>query len=148
MVFRRIVDLCGSLLLVFKVRVVPMSVCDFVHLGFLIYDFLTDRKSSILGVWAAPGGRDSFQKDGGLRPPPFCKVSRPPGAAQTPKIDDLRSVKKSYIKTLGVSTDKTSSSSEGSVSELASAPGHAWAPGTGGPCTYEKLTFLKTLGQC
>ena len=23
--------------------------------GFLIYDFLTDRKSSILGVWAAPG---------------------------------------------------------------------------------------------
>ena len=24
---------------------------------FLIYDFLADRKSSILGVWAAPGGR-------------------------------------------------------------------------------------------
>ena len=31
--------------------------------------------------------------------PSFWKVSRPPGAAQTPKIDDFRSVKKSCIKT-------------------------------------------------
>ena len=52
-------------------------------------DFLTDRKSSILEVWAAPGSRETFQKNGGgLRPPPFWKVSRPPGAAQTPKIDE------------------------------------------------------------
>jgi len=51
-----------------------------------MYDFLTDRKSSILGVWAAPDGRETFQKEGGLRPPPFWKVSRPPGAAQTPLI--------------------------------------------------------------
>ena len=65
--------------------------------GFLIYDFLTDQKSSILGVWAAPGGRETFQKDGGLRTPPFWTVLGPPGAAQTPEIDDLRSVKKSYI---------------------------------------------------
>ena len=50
----------------------------------------------------APGGRKTFQTGGGLRPPPFWKVLRPPGAAQTPKIDDLRSVKKSYIKNLGV----------------------------------------------
>ena len=49
---------------------------------------MTSRKSSIWGVWAAPGGRETFQKGGGLRPPPFCRVSRPPGAAQTPKIDD------------------------------------------------------------
>ena len=68
---------------------------------FLIYDFLTDRRSSILGVWSPPGGRETFQKGGGRRPH-FWKVSRPPGAAQTPKIDDLQSVKKSYIKNLGV----------------------------------------------
>jgi len=30
--------------------------------------------------------------------PPFWKVVRPPGAAQTPKIYDLRTVKKSYIR--------------------------------------------------
>jgi len=65
---------------------------------FLMYDFLADRKWSILGVWAAPGGRETFQNGGGLRPPPFWKVSRPPGAAQSPEIDDFRSVKKSYIK--------------------------------------------------
>ena len=55
-----------------------------------IYDFLTDRRLSILRVWAAPGGRETFQKGGG-------KVYRPPGAAQTLKIDEFRSVKKSYI---------------------------------------------------
>jgi len=47
-----------------------------------------------LGVWAALGGRETFQKGRGRR----LRVSRVPGAAQTPKIDDLRSVKKSYIK--------------------------------------------------
>ena len=55
------------------------------------YEFLTDRKSSILGVWAAPGGRETFQKGGGRSPPPFWRVSRPPGAAQTLKIYDFRS---------------------------------------------------------
>jgi len=52
-----------------------------------------------LGVWAAPGGRGTFQK----REPATAtlwKVSRPPGAAQTPNIDDFRFVKKSDIKTL------------------------------------------------
>ena len=49
-----------------------------------------------MGFLAAPGGRETLQKGGGLRSPPFWKVSRPPQAAQTPKIDDLRSVKKSY----------------------------------------------------
>ena len=33
--------------------------------GFLTYDFLTDRESSIFRVWGAPGGRETFQKDGG-----------------------------------------------------------------------------------
>ena len=31
-----------------------------------------------------------------ILPPSFWRVSRPPGAAQTPKIDDFRSVKKSH----------------------------------------------------
>ena len=53
---------------------------------------------SIWGVWAVPGGGGTLQKDGGLRPPPFWKVSRPPEATETPKIVDSRSVKKSYIK--------------------------------------------------
>ena len=60
------------------------------------------EKSSILGVWATLGGRGTLQKGGGLRPPPCWKVSRPPGVAQTPKIDDFRSVKKSYTKKPGV----------------------------------------------
>ena len=70
------------------------------YIWILIHDFLTDRKSSILGVWAAPGGREAFQKDGGLRPPPFWKFSRPPGAAQTPQIDDFRSA--GYLKAVGL----------------------------------------------
>ena len=65
--------------------------------GFVIYDFSTDRRSSILAVWAAPGGRETFQMRGGQSPPPFWKVSRPPRAAQIPKIDDFRSVEKSYF---------------------------------------------------
>ena len=51
-------------------------------------NYLTNLRSSILVVWAAPGGRETFQKRGGFRPPPFWKVSRLPGAAQTIKIDD------------------------------------------------------------
>ena len=38
---------------------------------FLIHDFLTDRRSSILGVCAAPGGRETFQKGGGRSPQLF-----------------------------------------------------------------------------
>ena len=89
---------CCCLITAFFNRVARSSI----ESGFLIYDFLADRKSSSWGVWAAPGGRDTFQKAGGLRPPLFWKVSRPPGAAQTPKIDDFRSVKKSDIKNPGV----------------------------------------------
>ena len=53
--------------------------------GFLIYDFLTGRESLILGVWAAPGARETFQKGGGLRPPPFWRVSGRPGPPRPPK---------------------------------------------------------------
>ena len=54
-------------------------------MGFYLHDFLTDRESSILGVWAAPG-------------PPFWTVSWQPGAACTSQSDDFRSVRNSYIK--------------------------------------------------
>ena len=91
---------------------IPVNLYQITRLGclfyaaytwFLMHDFLTDRKSSILGVWAPPGGRENLPKGGrGRSPLSFWKVSRPPGAAQTPKIDDLRSVKKSYTKSPGV----------------------------------------------
>ena len=45
--------------------------------------------------------RKPLKKCGGRSPSPFRRVSRPPGAAQTPKIDDFRSVEKSYLKNLG-----------------------------------------------
>ena len=53
--------------------------------------YLRGRKSVILGVWAAPGAPETLPKGGGLRPPPFGRVSGAPGAAQTPKMADLRS---------------------------------------------------------
>ncbi len=47
--------------------------------------FVKDRKSVILGVWAAPGARETIPLGGGLRTPPFARVFGAPGAAQTPK---------------------------------------------------------------
>ena len=38
---------------------------------------------------------ETIPNGGGLRPPPFGMVSRPPGAAQTPKMTDFRVLKKS-----------------------------------------------------
>ncbi len=55
--------------------------------------FVKGRKSVILGVWAAPGAPETLPKGGGLRPPPFARVSRGPGAAQTPKMTDFRSLR-------------------------------------------------------
>ena len=88
-------------------------------------DFLADRKSSILGFWAAPGGRETFQKRWGAKPPTFLEGSRPPGAAQIPKIDDLRSVKKSYIKNPGVPP--------WGAAAPANAPPYSWGWGGGTP---------------
>ena len=39
----------------------------------LIHDFLADRRSSIWRVWAAPCGRETFQKGGGRSPPTFLE---------------------------------------------------------------------------
>ena len=44
----------------------------------------------VFGVWAAPGGFKTIQRGGGLRPPPFWMVLKPPGAAQTPKTIDFQ----------------------------------------------------------
>ncbi len=50
----------------------------------------------MLGVWATPGAPETLPKEetlpkgGGLRPSPFARV---PGAAQTPKMIDFRSLK-------------------------------------------------------
>ena len=61
--------------------------------GLLKYDFLTDLKSSILGVWAAPCTREAFQKDGGLRFPTFLEgilAARGRPDCPDPQIDDFR----------------------------------------------------------
>ena len=49
--------------------------------------------SVILGVWAAPGARETLPKGGGRSPPPSGMVSRAPGAARTPKMADFRPLK-------------------------------------------------------
>jgi hypothetical protein len=58
------------------------------------YNLFEDLKSAILGVWAAPGARDTIPKGGGRSPPPFGRASGAPGATQTPKVADFRSFKK------------------------------------------------------
>ncbi len=51
--------------------------------------FSGTQKSSIWGVWAAPGAPESPPKDRALRAPPFGVVYEAPGSVQTPKIDDF-----------------------------------------------------------
>ena len=53
--------------------------------GFLIYDFLADRRSSILGVLAAPVGRETLQKVGGEAPHLFGGFPGRPGPPRPPK---------------------------------------------------------------
>ena len=54
-----------------------------------------------------------FKKVGGEVHPSYRRVSRPPGAALTPEIDDLRSVQKSRnIKNLGVRSPLPASSQD------------------------------------
>ncbi len=50
-----------------------------------------DRKSIVLGVWAASGAPETLAKGGGRSPPSFGRVS---GAGQTPKMTDFRPRKK------------------------------------------------------
>ena len=54
----------------------PTASASRVTPGFLIQDFLTERKSSICEVWAAPGGRETFRKGGGLCFPTFLEGFR------------------------------------------------------------------------
>jgi len=53
--------------------ILPVSISKRSTPWFLISDFLTDRRSSILGVWAVPGDLGTFRKGGGLRPPTFLE---------------------------------------------------------------------------
>ncbi len=48
----------------------------------------------VWGILVAPGALETLQKGGGLCPPPFWRVSRAPGAAQTPKMTDFQSLHK------------------------------------------------------
>jgi hypothetical protein len=61
--------------------------------GYEIDQLFKDRKSVILGVWAAPGAPETLPKGRGRSPPPSGMVSGAPGAAQTPKMTDFRSLK-------------------------------------------------------
>ncbi len=47
------------------------------------------QKSSILGVWTAPWAPETTPKGGARRAPPFGVVCGPPGAVQTPKINNV-----------------------------------------------------------
>jgi hypothetical protein len=51
---------------------------------------LASRDSSVFGVWAAPGARETIRKGEGRSPPPISKGFRAPGAARTPKIGPLK----------------------------------------------------------
>ncbi len=76
-------------------RFLRVSVCfedvTWLCFGWLeIFNLFVDRKSVILGVWAAAGAPEILAKGGGRSPPPFGKVSGAPGAAQNPKMNDVR----------------------------------------------------------
>ncbi len=45
--------------------------------------FSGTQRSSILGVWKAPGAPDTIPKGGALRAPTFGVVSEVPGTVQT-----------------------------------------------------------------
>ncbi len=53
-------------------------------------------KSSIFGVWTAPGAPEVTPKGVALGAPPFGVVSGAPGAVQTPKIYDFSNSEKSF----------------------------------------------------
>jgi hypothetical protein len=56
----------------------------------VVFNFLRIEHRPFLEVWEAPGAPETLPKGGGLRPPPFARVSGGPGAAQTPKMTDFR----------------------------------------------------------
>jgi hypothetical protein len=60
--------------------------------GYIILKIFKDRKSAILGVWATPGDPETLAIGGGLRPHISEGPPGPPGAAQTPKMTDFRTL--------------------------------------------------------
>jgi hypothetical protein len=48
--------------------------------------FVEGRKSVIFGVWSAPGAPETVPKGGGLRPPPFVRVSGALGKQAPPLV--------------------------------------------------------------
>jgi hypothetical protein len=57
------------------------------HFWRVFSNFFTDRKSVILGVWAAPVAPDTLPKGGGLRPPTFWEGPPAPRRRPDPKDD-------------------------------------------------------------
>ncbi len=54
-----------------------------------ILNLYKDRTSLISGVWAAPGVRETLPRGGGLRAPPFGRVSGAPGGRPDPQNERL-----------------------------------------------------------
>jgi hypothetical protein len=71
-------------------------------LWFSIIGFWAGRRSSILGVWAAPAAQQTIPKGGGRSPPPSGMGFRAAGAAKTSKIIDCRPAPKPCIKHFNV----------------------------------------------
>ena len=116
-------------------------------LQFLIYDFLTDRKSSIWGVWAGgPGRPGNLPEKRRASPPTLLEGFK---AARAPKIDDLQSVKKIITHSLaacfvvfprrGSSRGRPASSCGPSSREL------AWTARKGGDATMSDSCVTMAL---
>ncbi len=85
-------NLSPELVVVFSIY--PPPLLYVAELGEGVFHLFKDRQSAILGVWPAPGAPDTLPKGGGVLSPPFGRVYRAPGAAQTPKMTDFRSLNK------------------------------------------------------
>ncbi len=75
---------------------------DSKYIWFFYTLFLGRPEVVDFGGLGGPGGPNNHAKIWRLCPSYFCMVSRAPGAAQTPKIDDFRPAQKSCIKNLSV----------------------------------------------
>ncbi len=72
--------------------------CGYVWLHFeWLSNFELGFKIGNRSFWGSVRPRGTLPKGGGLRPPPFARVSGAPGAAQTPKMTDFRPLQKLKI---------------------------------------------------
>ncbi len=69
-------------------------------LGFFMHGFGADRKSSMLGVWAAPTAGKRIPEGGARSAPSFGRAFPAAGATQTTKISVFRSAQHHASKTL------------------------------------------------